>query len=391
MMKIMIDRGLFDRDEASKVKGFSDLERSLKDYTPDRVSAITGIDEEELNSLTETLANAETRMLCLSISATENAKGLDTVLAASNLINLLGDDPDTIQIPAEYANTFGLYRMGVRPDARALHKPVGNGGKGILKMLYEPGSIKALYVMGADPAVSLPNTSRVIDGLKSLDLLVVQDIALTETARLAHVVLPAASWAEKDGSFTNTEGVEQEICKVIEPAGQSLPDWRIIGDLALAMGRDIGIRNREDISREINSLPAASQDSSPTTRAFIPVNYKPGEEPDVEYPLNMVVRDVLQHAGSMSTRSQFLNLVVPEAILEMNEKDAEKLGITENCHVKISSRRGAAFLKATFSADVPAGVVYVPAHFPHSGVGALTYPGNGGVSMDAVRVEIIGT
>jgi predicted molibdopterin-dependent oxidoreductase YjgC len=245
--------------------------------------------------------------------------------------------------------------------------------------------------MGADPAVSFPDTSRVIDGLKSLDLLVVQDIALTETARLAHVVLPVASWAEKDGSFTNAEGVEQKICKIIEPTGQSLPDWQIIGNLASAMGRDIGVRNREDISREINSLPVAPQDSSLTTRAFNPVHYQPGEEPDGEYPLNMVVRDVLQHAGSMSTRSQFLNLVVPEAILEMNEKDAEKSGIADNCHVKIISRRGAAFLKATVSNDIPAGIVYVSAHFPHSGVGALTYPGNGGVSMDAVRVEIVGT
>jgi NADH-quinone oxidoreductase chain G len=385
IMKIMMDRGLYDKEKASQVSGISALEGSLKDYTPERVSAITGISEDELVSLTETLADAETRMLSLSIGASENTKGLDTLLAAANLINLLGDPPEAIQIPSEYANTFGLYHTGVRPEADS---SVQTAGKGLKEMLYEPGSLKALYIMGADPAVSFPDTSSIVDGLKSLDLLIVQDMALTETAELADVVLPAASWAEKDGTFTNAEGVTQKIHKVVDRAGYSLTDWQILSGLAAYMGKDIGQGDKGAIQKEIDSLLASLQESDPPTRSFNPVQYTPGEEPDEAYPLNMVVRDVLHHAGSMSTRSQFLNLVVPEAILEIGTNDAEKFGITDNSHVRITSRRGTAYLKAAVSADIPDGNVYVPAHFPHSGVRALTCSAkNGGISMDAVRIE----
>jgi len=255
-------------------------------------------------------------------------------------------------------------------------------------MLYEPYSLKALYIMGADPLATFPNKSEIITTLKSLYLLIVQDIALTETAKFAHVILPASSWAEKDGTYTNAEGVTQKVHKLIDPAGQSLPDWQILKKLAKTMGQDIGIKDRKDIVGEINSLLDEPRDLVPMTRAFNPVHYASGEKPDEEYPLNMVVRDVLQHAGSMSTRSKSLNLVSSEALLEINGKDAERFGISDNGHVKVTSRRGAVYLKAVVSDNVPDGIVYVPTHFPHSGVSTLTCPSaKGGISTDAVRIE----
>lgn len=394
IMKVMIDRGLFNNQSAlggSKIKMYPELEEALREYSPERVSEITGIREEELVAVTQTLANAKTRMLTLSISISENTKGLNTVLAAANLINLLGESPDAIQIPAEYANTFGSYQMGVRPDAGPAYQISGVAGKDILEMLYEPYSLKALYIMGADPIVTFPDNSKIITALKSLYLLIVQDIALTETAKLAHVILPASSWAEKDGTYTNAEGNTQKVCKVIEPTGQSLPDWQIINNLALTMGKDIGVRNLEDISKEI-TLNQVQGNLQPLTfnfqPCFNPVHYTPYEKPDGEYPLNMVLRDVLSHSGSISTRSKSLSLVASEAILEINEKDAERFGISDNSHVKVTSRRGTAYLKATISDKVPDGIVYVPVHFPHSGVSTLTYPSvKGGIPMDAVRIE----
>lgn len=418
IMKVMIDRGLFDTEHASKITGFSELKEALQEYTPEEVAKITGITNEEITNLAETLARAGTRMLSLSLNASENTKGQNTVLAAANLINLLGESPDALQIPAEYANTFGLYQMGIRPDAGPMYQPFGSAGKDASEMLYgderpkvhdigrgdrniaiflnQLRDFSALYIMGADPAVTFPNTAEVVSRLKSLDLLVVQDIAFTETAKLAHVVLPASSWAEKDGTFTNAEGVIQSVCKIVDPPGQSLPDWQILRDLALSMGKDMGIKNREDISSEylrrlhmlLHGRDIASRDSGLMTRAFNIAHYKHGEEPDGEYPLNMVVRDILQHAGSMSTRSKSLDLVASEAILEINRKDAEKLGILDSNHVKITSRRGKAYLKAAISDEVPDGTVYVSAHFPHSGVNTLTHlSGNRGISTDAVRVE----
>lgn len=385
LMKIIMDKGLFDKEKVSSRDigtGFSSLETVLKDYTPDKVSKITGITEKELLTVAESLAKAQSRMLSLSISVSENIKGLDTVLAAANLINLLGDEPEALQIPAEYCNTFGLYQMGVKPDA---------GGKGILEMLYKTDSLRAIYIMGEDPVVRFPNSSKIVGRLKTLDLLIVQDIALTETAKLAHVVLPASSWAEKDGTFTNAEGLTQRIFKVVDATGQSLPDWQIIRNLALTMGKDIGIRSLDDISKEISSQFTV-QSSQPVSekRAFNPVKYIPDEEPSGDYPLNMVVRDVLQHSGSMSTRSKALDLVVSEALLEINEEDAERLGILDNSHVKVTSRRGTVYLKAKVSEEVSGGTVYVSAHFPHGRVNALTHLSvNGGIPIDAVKVEAV--
>jgi formate dehydrogenase alpha subunit len=418
VMKIMIDRGYYDRERASGITGFAELKESLRGYTPEKVTRITGIAGEELAEIAETLVRARSRMLSLSFGPSENAKGMYTILAAANLIHLLGEGPDALQIPAEYANTFGLYQMGVRPDARPMYQPLGTPGKGVVEMLYEHEhpevhdftggdreiekflnqlrTFSALYIMGADPAVTFPDTSEIVGRLKSLDLLIVQDIALTETAKLAHVVLPAASWAEKDGTFTNAEGVIQSVYKMVDPPGRSLPDWQIVRDLAQAMGKDIGIKNREDISKEylrrlhmfLHKKDFPRPDTNPATPAFHPAHHTPGEEPDQEYPLNMVVRDVLQHAGSMSTRSQSLDLVTSEARIEMSRRDAERLGILDGSHVKITSRRGKACLKAAVSDKVLDGAVYVSAHFPHGGVNHLTHPsGNGEISLDAVRVE----
>jgi NADH-quinone oxidoreductase chain G len=418
VMKIMIDKGYYDHERASRIAGFAEFKESLQGYTPGKVTRITGIAEDVLAYMAETLARAKTRMLSLSFGPSENAKGMYTILAAANLINLLGESPDALQIPAEYANTTGLYQMGIRPDAGPMYQPLGSAGKGVTEMLYEQenpevhdfreaGSdivkflnqlrtFSALYVMGADPAVTFPDSAEIVKRLKSLDLLIVQDIAFTETAKLAHVVLPAASWAEKDGTFTNAEGVIQSVCKMVEPPGRSLPDWQIVRDLSQAMGKDIGIRNREDISKEYlrrlhiflhkKDLPRRHHDLG--TPAFQPAHHTSGEEPDQEYPLNMVVRDVLQHAGSMSTRSQSLDLVTPEAKIEMSTRDAERLGIVDGTHVKITSRRGKACLKASVSNRVLDGAVYVSAHFPHGGVNNLTHPsGNGEISLDAVKVE----
>ncbi|HWR59638.1 MAG TPA: molybdopterin-dependent oxidoreductase [Thermodesulfovibrionales bacterium] len=418
VMKIMIDRGHYDHERVSRLAGFTEFRESLQGYTPEKVTQLTGIAEETLGYVAETLAQAKTRMLALSFGPSENAKGMYTILAAANLIHLLGEGPEALQIPAEYANTVGLHQMGIRPDAGPAYLPLGSAGKGVIEMFYEQDysevhgcrevnqgiaqflnqlrTLSALYVMGADPAVTFRNTTEVVRKLKSLDLLIVQDIALTETAKLAHVVLPAAGWAEKDGTFTNSEGVIQSLHKIVDPPGRALPDWQIVRDLSRAMGKDIGISSREDISREYllrlhtflhrKNLPRS--DSRFATPAFHPVHHTPGEVPDPEYPLNMVVRDVIQHAGSMSTRSHSLDLVASEAKIEISKRDARRFGIMDSNHVRITSRRGKTCLRAAVSDEVLDGAVYVSAHFPHGGVNRLTHPsGNGEISLDAVRVE----
>ena len=378
LMKIIIDKDLFNRQIVSKTEGFDAFENSLSDYTPEKVSKITGISEAELMASAEELAKAKNRMITLTVNISENTKGRDTVLAAANLVLLLGDDPETLQIPAEYANTFGMVKMGIQPVS---------GGKGLAEMLYEQGAVRGLIILGEDPVSRYPFSSKIQSVLKSLELLIVQDIALTETAKLAHIVLPAAGWAEKDGTFVNAEGVAQKLQRIVEIPGQSLPDWQILRNLSLAMGKEIGTRSVEGLSQEIKET--VRETNSPSDRrVFHGLAFAAGEAPSLEYPFSLVIRDVLQHSGTMSTRSKSLDLVVSEAYLEINEEDATKLAVTDNSHVKVSSRRGTIYLKARVTDTVPAGAVFTSTHFPHGRVNALLYyPENGTASTCAVKVE----
>lgn len=378
LMKVIIDQGLFRKEDAQKIPGFAELEKSLEAWTPGKTAAITGIPEAEIVAAAEALGRAGSRMISFTVGLSENTKGPDLVAAAANLINLLGDGPDALQIPAEYANTRGAFASGMHPGAE---------GKDVFRMLYETGSVRALYLMGVDPATTFPFNARLLETLKSLDLLIVQDIALTETAKLAHVVLPATSWVEKEGTFINAEGIEQKIHRIIEAPGQALPDWQILRNLALSMGKDIGIRSIENLTDGIRKMALKASDAR---QAFQPVAYAAGEEPDREYPFALVTRDVLQHSGSMSTRSKALDLVVSEAFLELNSEDAKSLGITENTHVKLSSRRGSVYLKARVTGAVPQGTVFTSVHFPHGKVNALTFPPeNGTANKTAVKVETV--
>ncbi len=381
IMHVIINRGLHKEDSVSNIANYQSFLDSLRDAAPEKTAEITGISAEEITSLAETIVKADSRLICFSVSATENTKGKDTVLAAANLVNLLGDGPETLQIPAEHANTFGMYKVGGKPD-----NPPED--RGILDMLYNENlKISSLYIMGEDPVTTFPDSSTVLKRLQSLDLLVVQDIFMTETAKLADVVLPASSWSEKEGTFTNSEGRDQKVYKLVEPSGQAMPDWMIIKNLALAMEKELGVRNIDEIRKEIReSIP--DPDSSALNRAFQSVTYTNGAVPDPEYPFNLVIRDVMVHSGSMSTSSESLDLVISEALLEINEEDAEKMDILNNSHVKITSPRGSIFLKTKISAEVPVGTVFVPAHFPHSKINTLTSITSGGEPMRTqVNVE----
>jgi predicted molibdopterin-dependent oxidoreductase YjgC len=255
-------------------------------------------------------------------------------------------------------------------------------------MLYNENlTMSSLYIMGEDPVTTFPDSTTILKRLKSLDFLVVQDIFMTETAKLADVVLPASSWSEKDGTFTNSEGKDQYVYKLADPSGQAMPDWMIIKNLALAMEKELGVRNIDDIRAEIKDAIQPPATSEPD-RAFHTVKYKNGASPDPAYPFDLVVRDVMIHSGTMSTSSESLDLVLSEALLEINEEDAEKMNITDNTHVKITSPQGSIFLRTKISDEVPSGTVFVPAHFPYSKINTLTsVNSNGDPIIPKVNVE----
>jgi predicted molibdopterin-dependent oxidoreductase YjgC len=254
-------------------------------------------------------------------------------------------------------------------------------------MLYKPGAIKALYIMGENPLVSLPDVNTVDETLRGLDFLVVQDIFLTETAKLADVVLPASSWAEKEGTFMSATGSVQKIPKLISEAGQSIPDWMIFRNLARVMNRDLGIKDLANIRASIADLVVTGQKEE-FSPSFNPVSYEVMETVTDEYPLYLVTSNVVQHSGALSVLSRNLDSAVTDAFLQINRKDAAKYRITGENFVKITSKRGSVYLKAMLSDEVPEGTVFAPVHFAHAKVNTLTYPAlNGGLPLVSVRIE----
>jgi formate dehydrogenase alpha subunit len=388
IMNVMVEEGIYDKERDS-VPGFGALKEAIKEYTPEKVASITGVEAEQIRNAARMFAGAKNRLLTLTIGGSENTKGLNTALAAADLVALSGSGPEALQMPVEYANTIGLFEAGVRPDAGAGHKPAEPVGLDIKKMLYDEKSpIKALYVMGENPVISFPRSKAVEQVMGGLELLVVQDIVFSETAMLADVVLPASSWAEKEGTFVGSSGVPQKVVKCIPETGQSIPDRKIFRNLARAMQKDIGMGDIEELRAEIGRNIDMSFDTSGYKLEFVPAVHAAGEDTDEEYPLQMVTGVLMQHSGSLTTVSKSLGSVVSDAYLQINPADAGRFGITSEGYVSVRSRRGEAFLKAKVTDEVPEGMLFVPAHFPHARVNALTYPAvNGDSPVVAVRVE----
>lgn len=385
--KVILDEGLHNLDDelplTEKILTIPNFEawvKSLVDFTPSAVSQFTGLPEDEIINLARSYAGAERRLLALTLGASENTKGTNTLRAAANLVLLMGDPPDTLQIPAEFSNTLGMWKVGVRPMS---------DGKDAYEMLYKPGTIKALYVMGENQnlLVTFKHSSAVEETLRGMELLIVQDIILTEPAKLADVVLPASSWAEKEGTFMTATGDIQNIPKLIPETGQSIPDWKIFRNLARIMNKDLGLKDLSEIRASIMDVVLATpaHEGAPS---FTAVSNEVAEKPDSEFPMFLITSNLLQHSGSLSILSKNLDSVVCDAYLQINPNDAKKYDIHDESFVKVLSRRGEVYLKAMISDEMPEGTVFAPVHFPHANVNALTHPSlNGEAPTDAVRIE----
>jgi NADH-quinone oxidoreductase chain G len=389
MMKVIIDEELFAKDATSVAK-FNELKTSLEEYTPEMVQARTGIDATRLAESAREFANAPSRVLSMTMGSNENNKGSDTVLAAANLLILVGEGPEALQLPAELSNTLGMFEAGVRPDAGPSHKPVEKG-LGLSEMLYSDDSpIKALYVMGENLVVSFPQAQDVEEKLKAMELLIVQDIMLTDTAKLAHVVLPASSWSEKEGTFVGSTGIPQSIKKCSPEVGHAIADWMIFRNIARAMQKDTGLGNFTALKEEIARKVPMKFDTKSATAVFNPVLDTDSEPLDDEYGYTMVTGNLMQHSGSLTTLSKSLESVVSDAYMLINKQDAKSDEIVDDGFVKVISRRGEVLLKAKVTDEIPRGMLYVPAHFPHARVHCLTYPSaNGEPSLSAVKLEVL--
>lgn len=451
MIHVIIQEGLYDRKYVEeRTEGFEKLRESVKKYTPEYVEDITGIPASDLIEVARLYASGRPSTILYTMGITQHICGTDNVKALANLAMLCGNigvEGGGLNPLRGQNNVQGACDMGGLPNVYSGYQKVEDQGArekmqrawGVDSLPERPGlkatemipaalsgNIKALYIIGENPLISDPDTSHVKKALESLDFLVVQDIFLTETARLADVVLPAACFAEKDGTFTNTERRIQRVRKAIEPVGEAMEDWKIIAHLANKMGFEMSYGCAEEIMEEIASVtpsyggityerieevglhwpcPTRDHPGTPVLHRegfargkglFNVVEYiPPAELPDEEYPLLLSTGRLLYHyhTATMTRKVEGLNDLAPECFVEISPGDAESHGISDGDRIRISSRRGSIEAVARVSLRAIEGTIFIPFHFAEAAANVLTNPALDPVSgipeykVCAVKIE----
>ncbi|HIC91752.1 MAG TPA: formate dehydrogenase subunit alpha [Syntrophaceae bacterium] len=429
MMHVIIAEDLWNKGYVeTRTENFLALKETVKKYNPELVEKITGILPQDLIKAAHLYARAERASIIYAMGMTQYVKGTDNVKAVANLAMLCGNvgiEGGGVNPLRGQNNVQGACDMGSLPDllpgyqslsdAATIHKfeetwgvplPTAPGltATEILTASKE-GRIKALYIMGENPLISFPDSSYMREALKRLEFLVVQDIFLTETGKLAAIVLPSASFAEKDGTFTNTERRIQRVRQAFVPYEDAKLDWEIITLVSERMGYKMGYQSPEDIMQEIASLtpiyggiyyarlekqgiqwpcPDENHPGTPFLHKdgfdrglglFHPVEFAPPTElPDEDYPFILSTGRVRYHynTGTLSRRCSNLNRRYPEPFVEINPIDATVLGIDNGTFVRVSSRRGSVIAKVRITERIPAGVLFIPFHFREAAANLLT-------------------
>ena len=432
MMQVIMTDGLADLPfVAERCENFDAFKISLKDFDLDFVEKVTRVPKAKIEKAARLFATQKPAIIIYASGITQHIHGTDNVLAIANLAMLIGNigKPSSGVNPLGGQNNLqGACDMGALPDFYTDYQKIEDpeirkkfekawgvklrSAPGLtlpdIMEAARKGIIKVIYLIGENPVLSEAHASHIKEALKNLEFLIVQDIFLSETAQLADVVLPASSFAEKDGTFTNTERRIQRIWKAIEPIGNSKPDWWIICEIAKRIGaqgfdfshpseimREVtgltpgyGGITYERIEKESLQLPCPDENSAGTSilhagnfirgkGRFTPLKYKPPAEiPDKDYPFMLTTGRTLYHyqTGTISRKVFGLNILDPESLLEINQVDAQKLNIKDSDLVKIISRRGQVTARAKVTESCLSGVVSMNFHFSESAVNTLTNP-----------------
>ncbi len=432
MMRVIVDEGLLDSSFIkARCENFDAFRESLENFALDTVESITGVAKDKIAEAARGYATNKPSSILYSMGITQHSHGTDNVIATANLAMLTGNmgKPSTGVNPLRGQNNVqGACDLGALPDVYPGYQAVANQalrekfeagwgcflsaepGLTITEMIgaADKGQIKAIYLIGENPALSEPDASHAVEAFKKLDFFVAQDIFFSETARLADVVLPGASFAEKDGTFTNTERRVQRVRKAVEPIGDSKPDWWITCQIAQRMeSKGFDFEHPSHIMDEIASLtpsyggisyrrleegglhwpcPTEEHPGTPIlhtqqfTRGkgrFIPLEYKPSMElPDSDYPLILTTGRSLYHwhTGTMTRKVKGLTILRGEELVEINPEDASALGIGDGDRVKVTSRRGEVVARTKVTEVSPVGVVFMTFHFAESPTNVLTNP-----------------
>jgi formate dehydrogenase alpha subunit len=465
LMNIILDKGWEDKEFIERrTEGFEEFKIVVEDYLPEKTAQVTGVPVEQLYQAAEILALNKPMAVLWAMGITQHIVGVRNVMDLANLQMLLGN----IGVPGGGVNPLrgqnnvqGACDMGGLPNVYPGYQTVtveaakrkfetawgvslpNKVGMTVTEMI--PGiaddKIKAIYILGEDPVMSDPDSAHIRHCLEKCEFIALQEIFPSETSRFADVLLPGVSFAEKTGTFTNTERRVQMVRKAIEPVGDARPDWWIIAELAKRVLAD-GSRkasqaqfsgwNYTDTAQVMDEIAALTPSYAGVSHArleggdqlqwpvkdvthpgtpilhigqfarglgkFTPIEHiPPAEMPDDDYPMVLSTGRVLYHwhGGEMTRRARGLLKIYSEALIELNPQDAEHMGIDGHKRVRVSSRRGRIEAEAWITERVPPGMVYANFHFPEASANELTIAALDPVSkipeykVCAVKVEVV--
>ena len=399
LVNVILAEGLEDKEfVAANVEGLEDLRKTVDGYSPEKAEEITGVSADSIREAARTMAGASAMTILLS-PAFGSYIGEDTVAAAANLALVTGNVGKAgsgILPLSEYNNVQGAMDMGALPDAAS----PGLDAMGMIASA-AAGDLKGLYIMGENPLTAFPDRALVLDALDKLEFLVVQDIFLTDTARLADVVLPATAGPEKDGTFTNTDRRVQLVRKAIAPPAKTRADWKILCELFDAFGQPQSYKGAMAITKEIaKEIPAYAgitperlessglhwpcpdenhpgtsflyEDGFPNGKGQLrAVEQQDASSPSADYPFTLISGMTLFHSGTATKRANGLNELAPEAEAQINPIDAKDLGIADGDRILVKSDKGQIEAVADVTPKIQKGAVFVPAHYSSMSVSSL--------------------
>ena len=434
MLHVIVEENLYDQQYVeAHTEGFESLRQHVKDYSPEAMAPVCGIDADTLRTVARTYATAESSIIFWGMGISQSTHGTDNARCLISLAMITGQvgrsgtglHPLRGQNNVQGASDAGLIPM-VFPDYQSVEaEDVRKRFEDVWGTTLDPAKgltvveimdavhadvIKGMYIMGENPAMSDPDADHARAGLAKLEHLVVQDLFLTETACFADVVLPASAWPEKDGTVTNTNRQVQRGRQALALPGDARQDWWIIQEIAQRMGLDWHYDGPADVYREMASVmpsldniswerladesavtyPCSAPDKPgddivfgdgfPTASGrakLVPAKVlEPDEMPDSEYPLVLTTGRQLEHwhTGAITRRSSVLDQIEPEAVASLSAKELERLNITPGERVRVSTRRGVIELKARLDNAIPDGTVFIPFCYAEAPANVLTNP-----------------
>jgi formate dehydrogenase alpha subunit len=439
MAHVIIKERLYNQDFIDRrTDGFASFSKSMEKFTPEYAEAISGVDRNLIVEAARMYATAKNAAIYWALGIPEHSHGTDNAMSLIHLALLTGHigrkgtglNPLRGQNNVQGASDSGAmpwhypgyqrvddeaaackFEQAWNIEPGALNRKLGLTTTEIMSEV-RPGGVRALHIMGENPMMSEPNLNHTRHMMEQLEFLVAQDLFINESGAYADVFLPAASWAEKEGTFTNTDRRVQRVRQALEPRGESRPDWKIICDLAERIEKRLGYPNTafwayerpaevlEEMGRVVPEYAGVKyrrienqglqtpvwNDSHPGTPylfaetfpsgkgKFHPLEYVPAVEmPDDEFPFILTTGRLLEHwHGGTLTRHSKLDDLYPEARIEINPADAARLNIEDGQAVRVTSRRGTIVLRAWVTQRATVGVVFVPMHFAEAAANLLT-------------------